>query len=126
MAKDKTLSVKQNVQFIGLNEIDSEVQEQIKRVIFEHYVELERTLKNIRGLKIHFKPQKNTGGRVKYSAHMTVEAPTGRITVDKIPSNIQWDPVAIAHQLIKKAKAEILHKYKTDSQFRKPYEKGAL
>jgi len=126
MVKDHSYSIKQNVQFVGLKEIDPEVQEQIKKVIFEHYIELERVLKNIKGLKIHFKPQKNTGGRVKYSAHMIVEAETGRITVDKLPSNIQWDPVAIAHQLIKKAKQEILHKYKTDSQYRKPYEKGAL
>jgi hypothetical protein len=41
-------------------------------------------------------------------------------------SPVQWDPVAITHILLHKAREEIIHKYKTDSSYRKEYEKGGL
>lgn len=116
---------KKNVQFVGLKILDLKDQQQIKDIIYKDFITLERELKQITGLKIHFKEYEK-GGRRKYSVQMTVDAETGPITVNKMYKPVEWDPVAITHKLIEKARQEIIHKYKTDSSFRKPYEKGAL
>jgi len=116
---------RQNVQFVGLNDLDPADQKRIKEIIYAEFVILERELKNIKGLKIHFK-EYSKGGRNKYSVQMTIEAQTGPITVNKMSSPVQWDPVAITHKLIEKARQEIIHKYKTDTSYRKSYAKGVL
>ena len=127
--KRKTKSMqyveKKNVQFVGLDILDPADQRQIKDIIYKDFVTVERELKQITGLRIHFKEYEK-GGRKKYSVQMTIDAETGPITVNKMYSPVQWDPVAIVHKLLDKARKEIIHKYKTDSSFRKPYEKGVL
>jgi len=114
-----------NVQFVGLEILDPADQEKIKEIIYKDFVILERELKNITGLKIHFKEYEK-GGRKKYSVQMAVNAETGPITVNKMYSPVQWDAVAIVHKLLEKARQEVIHKYKTNSSYRKSYEKGAL
>ena len=116
---------KKNVQFVGLNKLDPADQKQIKDIIYKDFITLERELKQINGLKIHFKEYEK-GGRRKYSVQMTIDAETGPITINKMSSPVQWDPVAIVHKLMDKAREKIIHQYKTDSNYRKPYEKGGL
>ena len=116
---------KKNVQFVGFDILDPADQKLIKDIIYKDFVTLERELKQINGLKIHFKEYQR-GGRKKYSVQMTINAETGPITVNKMYSPVQWDPVAITHKLLDKARQRIIHKYKTDSSYRKDYEKGAL
>ncbi len=123
--KDMRYVERENVTFVGLRILDPADQQKIKEIIYKNFITLERELKHIHGLKLHFKEHKK-GGRRKYSVHMTIEAETGPLTVNKASSPVQWDPVAIVHTLMKQARQEIIHKYKTDSNFRKPYEKGAL
>jgi len=126
MAKKEMRYVeKKNVTFVGFNKLDPADQKQIKDIIYKDFVTLERELKQIHGLKLHFK-EKKVGGRKKYSAHLIIEAETGPITVSKTSSNVQWDAVATVHDLMDKARQRIIHIYKTDSNFRKDYEKGAL
>ena len=122
----KELVVRNNVQFVGLNILDPAEQERIKEIIYKDFITLERELKNINGLKLHFKEYKNKGGNKKYSVQMVVKANTGSITVNKMSSPLRWDPVAITHKLIDKARQQVIHKYKTDSNYRKSYEKGVL
>ncbi len=123
--KDMKYVERENVTFVGLKILDPADQQQIKDIIYKDFVTLERELKQIHGLKLHFKEYEK-GGRRKYSVHMTIEAETGPIIVNKISSPVQWDPVAIVHKLLDKARQEIIHKYKTDSSYRKEYEKGGL
>lgn len=113
-----------NVQFVGLNILDPADQKQIKQIIHDHYIELERELKQINGLRLHFK-QYEKGGRKKYSVQLLIDAQTRPITVNKVYSPVQWDPVAIVHKLMKKARQEIIHKYHTDDSHEKAT-KGAL
>ena len=60
-----------SVQFVnitngtGLNELDSEDQEKIKEIIYNHAIELEREIKTVNMLRLHFKIY-NKGGRKKY------------------------------------------------------------
>ncbi|MBR9692215.1 hypothetical protein GOV06_05525 [Candidatus Woesearchaeota archaeon] len=123
--KDMKYVERENVTFVGLKILDPADQQQIKDIIYKDFITLERELKQIHGLKLHFKEYEK-GGRRKYSVQMTIEAETGPITVNKLSSPVQWDPVAIVHKLLDKARQEIIHKYKTDSNFRKSYEKGGL
>ena len=116
---------KKNVQFVGLNKLDPIDQKKIKEIIYKDFVTIERQLKQITGLRVHFKEYEK-GGRRKYSVQMTINAETGPITVNRMYSPVQWDPVAITHKLLDKARQRIIHKYKTDSSYRKPYEKGGL
>ena len=126
MAKKEMRYVeKKNVQFVGFNILDPADQKQIKDILYKDFVTLERELKQITGLKIHFKEYQK-GGRKKYSVQMTINAETGPITVNKMSSPVEWDPVAIVHKLMDKARQRIIHQYKTDSNYRKDYEKGAL
>ena len=123
--RDMRYVVKKNVQFIGLDILDPTVQKVIKDIIYKDYVTLERELKQITGLRIHFKEMEK-GGRKKYSVQLLIDAQTKPITVNKIYSPAQWDPVAIVHKLLDKARKEIIHKFKTDSNYRKDYEKGTI
>ena len=126
MAKKEMRYVeKKNVQFVGFNILDPADQKQIKDILYKDFVTLERELKQITGLKIHFKEYQK-GGRKKYSVQMTINAETGPITVNKMSSPVEWDPVAIVHKLMDKARQRLVHQYKTDSNYRKDYEKGVL
>jgi hypothetical protein len=126
MAKKEMRYVeKKNIQFVGFNILDPADQKQIKDILYKDFVTLERELKQITGLKIHFKEYQK-GGRKKYSVQMTINAETGPITVNKMSSPVEWDPVAIVHKLMDKARQRIIHQYKTDSNYRKDYEKGVL
>ena len=115
-----------NVTFVGLSKLDPADRIRIKEVIMDHFVEIERVLKNVKGLKLHFKDYQKEGSRKKYSVSMIVNAETGPITINKMSENARWNQVAIVHSLIKKARKEIMHKYKTDSNYRKSYEQGVL
>ncbi|MBD3354820.1 hypothetical protein GF361_02450 [Candidatus Woesearchaeota archaeon] len=127
MAKKKDMKYveRKNVQFVGLDILDPADQKKIKDIIHKDYILLERELKKINGLRIHFK-QYEKGGRKKYSVQMFVDAETEPITVNKMYNPVEWDPVAIVHKLIDKARQQIIHKFKTDSSYRKEYEKGGL
>ncbi|MBW2996487.1 hypothetical protein KY332_04265 [Candidatus Woesearchaeota archaeon] len=123
--KDMMYVERKNVQFVGLDILDPADQKQIKDIIYKDFVTIERELKQINGLKLHFKDYEK-GGRRKYSVQMTIDAETGPITVNKVSSPVEWDPVAIVHKLMDKARERIIHQYKTDSSYRKDYEKGGL
>lgn len=116
---------KSNVQFVGLKDIHPKDQERIKALVYKRYIELERELKKISGLRIHFKNYEK-GGRKKYSVKLFIYSQTKPITVDTMYSPAEWDPVACVHKVFDKARQQIIHMFKTDSSYRKPYEKGAL
>jgi hypothetical protein len=102
---------KKNVQFIGLNELDPDDQEKIKEVIFNKYPFIEREIKRINFIKVHFKIYK-ADGRKKYSIHMLIDSPNGIIVSDHVYEPAEWDPLAGVHMLIEKARTQIRHKFK--------------
>jgi len=106
-------NIKRNiVQFIGLNIIDKEDQKRIKEILYQHVIEIERKIKTINNIRIHFKEYEK-GGRKKYSVQLLIDSPTKPITVNHMYSPVQWDPIGIIHKLIDKAKRQIDHKFKT-------------
>ena len=116
---------RKNVFFVGFNQLHPDEQKLIKNIIYKDYITLERELKKINSLKLTFKIYEK-GGRKKYSVKLFLDSQAYPITVDKMYSPAEWDPVACVHKVLDKARKEIMHKFKTDSSYRKPYEKGGL
>jgi hypothetical protein len=116
---------KNNVFFVGFKDLHPDDQKRIKEIIYKDYILLERELKKINSLKLTFKTYEK-GGRKKYSVKLLVDSQAHPITVDKMYSPTEWDPVACVHKVLAKAREQIIHKFKTDSNYRKPYEKGGL
>jgi hypothetical protein len=108
------------VQFVGLNLLDPFDQKRIKNILYQHAIEIERELKTIHAMRIHFKEYEK-GGRKKYSVQLLIDSPMRPITVNAMYSPVQWDPVAIVHKLIDKAKRQATHKFKTDASYKKAY-----
>jgi hypothetical protein len=102
-----------NVFFAGLDNVHPDDQQQIKDIIHRDYIELERELKRINSLKLTFKTYEH-GGKKKYSAELMIDAHMKPITVNHMSSPVQWDPVAIVHKLMEKARKEIAHKFKIE------------
>jgi len=119
-AKDIEIESK-NVFFIGLNKLDPADQEQIKNILYDEYIKIERKLKLPGKLRFHFKSYEH-GGREKCSVHLLLEFPGGKpIVCTKVYDPVRWDPIAEVHVLLKKARAQIQHRFKTDTSFQKSY-----
>ena len=116
---------KKNVFFVGLNKLEPSYQQKIKAVIYKEYITLERELKEINSLKLTFKEYEK-GGKNKYSVKLFIDSQAQPITVDHMPKTKEWNPVDCVHEVIKKARRQIIHRFKTDSSYRKDYEKGSL
>ena len=108
------------VQFVGLNILDPFDQERIKNLFYQHAIEIEREIKTINNIRVHFKEYEK-GGRKKYSVQLLIDSPMKPITVNIMSSPVQWDPVAIVHKLIDKARKQVQHKFKTDMPYKKAY-----
>ncbi|MBW2966764.1 hypothetical protein KY342_06695 [Candidatus Woesearchaeota archaeon] len=108
------------VQFVGLKILDPFDQKRIKDLFYQHAIEIEREVKTINKIRVHFKEYEK-GGRKKYSVQLLIDSPMRPITVNSVYSPVQWDPVAIVHKLIKKARSQIIHKFKTDTPYKKAY-----
>ncbi len=113
------------IQFVGLSALDPMDRIKVKNIIAKEFKTLSRELKNIHGLKVHYKCYEKEGKK-KYSVQLSVDAETGPITINKMSSNLRWDAADITHKMMEKARARIIHQYKTNSSYRKPYEKGVL
>ena len=111
---------RENVQFVGLNILHPDDQKRIKDLFYEHAIEIEREVKTINKIRVHFKEYEK-GGRKKYSVQLLIDSPMKPITVNAMYSPVQWDPVAIVHKLIDKARKQITHRFKTDTPYKKAY-----
>ena len=85
-------------------------------------ITVERELKNISNIKLHFKEMEK-GGKKKYSATLLISAHSHPIEVSHNSLKADWEPIQIVHELIDKARRKINHQFKNDGQRPK---KGAL
>lgn len=117
----KLMVERENVFFVGLNELDPFDQQRIKDIIYNEYIKIERELQHVGALKLHFKKYER-GGRVKWSVHMFLDVPMAKpIVATSVCEPVKWDAVATVHKLLDKIRREIIHRYKTDTSYRKPY-----
>ncbi|MBD3249428.1 hypothetical protein GF336_05260 [Candidatus Woesearchaeota archaeon] len=120
--KKKTMKYieRNNVEFVGLNNLHEEDQKRIKEIIYKDYIKLERELKKINKLRLHFKQQKK-GGRKKYSVHLMIDARSKPITASGVYTAAQWDPIASVHNVLEKARQQIIKKFRTDESYPKRF-----
>lgn len=119
-AKDLEIESK-NVFFVGLKKLDYADQKLIKDILYDEYIKIERELKLPGKLKFHFKSYEK-GGREKYSVHLFLDFPGGKpIVCTKVYDPVKWDAVAAVHLLLKKARTQIVHRFKTDTSYQKSY-----
>lgn len=123
--EEKGTVERQNVFFVGLNELDPMDQAKVKDIIYKEFEQLARELKTIESLKIHFKRYKK-GVNDKWAVEMTINAHTHPIVVSHIREAARWDVVACIHQLMENARKEIMHKFKLGTSYDKPYAKGRI
>ena len=107
------------IQFTGLKELDSLAQGRVKEISAFYYDKIKRSLKSITTLKVHIKVYKKEGSRKKYSVHVKAIAPTKIFVSTKAAD---WDIARVMHKAFQDIEREILHRLKTDSQHKKPYE----
>ncbi len=120
--KKPKYNIKRNiVQFVGLNILDPGDQKRVKDLFYQHAIEIEREIKTINSIRVHFKEYEK-GGRKKYSVQLLIDSPTRPITVNHMYSPVQWDPITIIHKLIDKVKRQIAHRFKTDTGYKKAYQ----
>jgi len=103
--------VESNISFSGLKEIHPDDRQKIKEIIYTKYIFIERELGKINAFKFYCKTHVK-GGKKKYSIHLLIDSPKGIFTVDHVAEPSEWDPVAIVHMVINKARDEIKHKLK--------------
>ncbi|MBW2993641.1 hypothetical protein KY317_03650 [Candidatus Woesearchaeota archaeon] len=122
MEKNPNMEIESNnIIFVGLKELDRADQKLIRDILYDEYIKLERELKVPGKLKFHFKKNKKWG-REKFSIHLLLEFPGGKpITCTRVYDPVKWDAVATVHLLLKKAKAQIKHRFKTDTSYQKSY-----
>lgn len=119
-AKDIEIESK-NVFFVGLNKLDKADQEMIKKILYDEYIKIERELQLPGKLRFHFKSYEK-GGREKCSVHLLLDFAGGKpIVCTKVYDPVKWDAIAEVHLLLKKARAQIAHRFKTDTSYQKSY-----
>lgn len=100
-----------NVQFIGLKDLHPDDQEKIKDIIYTKSLFIEREIKKINSLRLHFKTYKQ-GGNKRYSVHLMINSPGKVITADRVSESSRWDPIAAVYEVIDDAREQIRHKFK--------------
>jgi len=83
----------------------------VRDILYNKYPFLERDIKKINSIKLHIKVHKE-GGRNKYEMHLALDSPGGIFTADHAAIAAEWNPVATAHSLIEKIRAQIQHKFR--------------
>ena len=114
---------KENVFFIGLNQLDPYDQKRIKEIIFSQTLKLEREFKKLSSLRFHFKKYKE-GGCVKYSVHLLIDGPTQPIAIDTKTAN--WDAVKVVNRVFDKARQRLVKKFKGDTSHPRSVSKEKL
>lgn len=106
-----------NINFVGSDDIDKEDIKRINDIIKKEFEFLDRELKGVNNIKMHFK-RHEIGGRVKWSAHLFVDWPNKKI-IDV--ESVGWDLIKATHEVITKAKNHINHLLKGETSYKKPY-----
>lgn len=105
------------IQFSGIENIDGEDAKRIDEIAKKELEFVDRELKGVNNIKIHFK-RHEIGGRVKWSVHLFIDWPNKKIIEVE---SVGWDLIKAVHEVIAKAKNHINHLLKGGTSYKKPY-----
>ncbi|MBN1543950.1 hypothetical protein JW898_00645 [Candidatus Woesearchaeota archaeon] len=96
------------IQFIGLKELEEVDQEMVRKITAEYYPKIQRQIKNITSLVVHIKQYSKGGHRPKYSMHVRAVAPTKILETQKTS---EWDLSKALHNAFDDLEREIQHHF---------------
>jgi hypothetical protein len=108
----------QEIQIIGVKDLDDMEMEAIHRLANRYYGKIQRELQNTTSLKVHIKSYDKQGRQKKYSVHVQVIAPTHTFVSTKA---VDWNLEKALHKSFEDVRKIIQHRLHTDDQRRKPY-----
>ncbi|MBI2650889.1 hypothetical protein HYX01_00255 [Candidatus Woesearchaeota archaeon] len=108
----------QQIQIIGVRDLDEMEIESINRIANRHYQKIQRELKNDISIKLHIKSHKKEGKQKKYSMHVKVITPTRTFASTKA---FDWKLENALHKSFTDVMKIIQHSLHTDNQHKKTY-----
>jgi hypothetical protein len=126
MASRPKFEEQEVIQFVGLKDLSASDQGVVQNLTAKYYNQLKRYTKNFTSLVIHVKSYEKktakgtekTRGKKKYSVHIKVAVPTRTFASSKA---VDWDLNRVIHQAFKNVEGEIVHRFKDDVSYKKPY-----
>jgi len=106
------------IKFIGLDIFTKKESDKIKELSELYFKKILRNFPKS-NLIIHAKKHDVTGKAVKYSVHARVEAPN--ILLNSKAAD--WDLKKVIHETLRKLETEMQHKFRTDAQYKRDYER---
>lgn len=97
----------EDIQFIGLNELENVDQTMVKTLAAEYYDKIKRALNNETSLVIHIKAAAKEGARHRYDVKVRVQAPTKIFE----SSSEEWDLATAVHGSCKDLLTQIKHTF---------------
>jgi hypothetical protein len=97
--------MEEEIQFIGLNELDEFAQGKVNELCDSYLDKIKRLISDTSTYKIHIKKHSKDGGRINYSIHIKAITPKKIFEVDKD----EWDIALVMHKVFKALYNEIEH-----------------
>jgi hypothetical protein len=101
----------ENIQFIGLRDVEDVDKEMLQKIISEQYPKIKRKLHNDTKLVVHIKPHTKGGARQKYSFHIRAIAPT---RIFETRHSVAWDLATAVHEAFDDLDHQIEHAFKQE------------
>lgn len=105
-----------DVQFIGLRQLDEVQQQEVRGLVGEYCKKIQRKLKDAE-FTVHVKLY-SKGGKPKYAIH--VKAISGKILFESSHAH-DYDLARAFHKAFNEILKQILHRYRSDVTRKKPY-----
>ncbi len=126
MASRPNAEEQEVIQFVGLKDLSPFEQNTVQNLTSEAFGKLKRRTKNLTSLVIQIKAYDKTTskgtdkkqGKKKYSVNIKVLTPTKSFASTKA---VDWDLNRVIHSAFKKVEGEIIHRFKDDVSYKKPY-----
>ena len=107
----------ENIQIIGIKELDEMELEAVNRIASKGYEKIKRELKNDVSIAVHVKGHPKHGEKKKYGIHVKVIAPTRMFNSTK---SVDWNLETALHGAFDDVVKMIRHAFHTDDQ-NKPF-----
>jgi len=102
------------IQFIGVNDLNSEQQALVSKLSTESFEKFTRLLKNIEQMVVHIKSYEKEGQKKKYSLHVRLKAPTMAV-IESCKSH-DFDLARALHKAFDDIRVQIEHKFHTGTR----------
>jgi hypothetical protein len=107
------------IQAIGVKQLNDEEKSLISKLAERNFNKLLFKAKKLESVVVHIKTFKTTGKRKKYS--IKVKAVCGRLLCESSEAT-SWDLATAVHKAFNDAQKQLIHRFRTDTSYRKRYE----